>query len=519
MKGRIAGVNLLLSVGSLMFLSLITSAFAVDSSVKPVGIFTLKKLKRTDTWFKAKIEPGATANLAFDHKGKIVDILPIGSEFDAHIIDTKGRIVQRGTYLAKQDTRQFEDQIEIDKAKIRAAQAAIDETEAEYLRCTKLFANNGAISKKAFQEAKRQYEVDIADMLTAKAQLKLDEYNLKSCYLYAPFSGEVVEHLHAVGTSVDKDKDILAVQRLKLVKLSLKLNADLTRALDPTVKFLVYPRGVEKAVGVYVNESYVKTDEVTLLLNNYKVPTEPLTEQETKLPKVSKVLFVYTRPCPKLNNELLKDMNIEKYDKTSVLWAPINSIKSDNKGYFVWRAIGEKIFNPGQPIAKQFKIEKVRVEPLNMRVDHMVGEFCLLKKYGKLKPYDVVLTDTPDNLKNGDTVLYQTMKWVFRPGEEVYVQIPELYINKGFFFLKSAIMTDSEGGKYVFKYDNGTAKRASVKIADDFGYYCAIEGKGIKEGDKLIVAPKCNAVENGDKVVPVIQHANAPFLTTTDEED
>jgi hypothetical protein len=464
-----------------------------------VTTYKLTKPQKIQSWFTATVSPSRISVFSFIHLGVVNYLKPIGSSFKARIIDTEGNIIQKGNLLTSQEPAQFEYQVKIDLAKVRAANADVHETRSEFIRSKKLYQKD-AVSKKIYEQAIKKYQESLANLSSAEEQLKIDKYMLESCFVYAPFNGEVTEHQACIGAVKDKGKFVITVQELDHVKLTVELNQNITRALDPTHRIAVYPMSSQNPVGVFLTPENIKTHSIEFIITNFKTPTEQPDKNEEKLPKVNELLYVSQQI---INN-------------TPTLCIPAKCINKDKNGSFVWKAKGEKAFTPAKAISHTFEIEKIPVTLTGTMVQMPFGTYSLVKPSQDLSEHDVLIVNAPDGLKSGETILFQTLKWAFRPEEEVSIQIPALNVDKGYYFFSPAIYIDKKGQNYVYKYIKGTAQKVNVEVLKNTGYYSIIDSNELKTGDNLIMPINEEKIQDGTKVVSLenYQFEVAPIFTT-----
>ena len=103
---------------------------------------------------------------------------------------------------------------------------------------------------------------------------------------------------------------------------------------------------------------------------------------------------------------------------------PESALIKDGKRYYVMKAQNRKFLEPGKGLDPTFKVEKIEVVPGNLR--RLQAGFTyvrLLKDSGSLEKEDVILTDHPKGLKNGDYVNFLPARYIFMPNELVKVNI------------------------------------------------------------------------------------------------
>ena len=152
----------------------------------------------------------------------------------------------------------------------------------------------------------------------------------------------------------------------------------------------------------------------------------PLTEKEKGIPVIHKILYTIHAYISK---ELF--MHGEIINTNTPLAVPETAIKKDKKGFFVWQAADQEVFEKAHPPRKHFILKKIYVKPGNIyrHVNFIPGlnsNYRSLEESGTLQPTDIVAIDVPEGIKDGTEVIYQQLRWRFTPGEKVIVTISEI---------------------------------------------------------------------------------------------
>ncbi len=176
--------------------------------VRPVKVFTLGQAAGG----RNMELPGETraikqAVLAFEVSGRISELLV-----------KEGDVVKDGQVLARLDPRDL-------KAKLDAAIARRDAAKPKMERADILSRQN-AVSKQSFEEAKREYEVAVADL--AQAQKALDDTQLK-----ADFDGVVAKVFLKRFENVAAKQEVLVLQDTSEIEVAVNVPESLVAPSRP----------------------------------------------------------------------------------------------------------------------------------------------------------------------------------------------------------------------------------------------------------------------------------------------
>jgi RND family efflux transporter MFP subunit len=199
---------LLLPLGALLLASCSKEEPAKEI-IRPVKAMQVGDVSNID---KAKLTGKAKAteeiNIAFEVSGRIVE-LPVDV----------GTVVKQGQELARLDSRDYQNAVDV-------AQAETDRAEAQRDRIKKAFESN-AVSAQDMTNAEAQARADAAALGIAKKQLE-------DTVIKAPFAGRIAAKY------VDNYQNILAKQKvLRLIDVSkVEMIVDVPESLIPNVPFV-----------------------------------------------------------------------------------------------------------------------------------------------------------------------------------------------------------------------------------------------------------------------------------------
>jgi hypothetical protein len=174
-----------------------------------------------------------------------------------------------------------------------------------------------------------------------------------------------------------------------------------------------------------------------------------------------------------------------------LLAIPARAVHKDDKGEYVWKAIGQAAMDKNKGIDSEFTVEKIYIKTGKLKREFNYGANVALtvvdlEDTGSLKVDDVLVLYGDKGIQSKDKVVYCKIEWLFLPGETVKVEIPDL-MKPGFYVPSNCIIHESEGFNFVYAVENGKARLVKVKLTGIADKTYSIEGSGIKEGTQLIV--------------------------------
>ncbi|HBM15862.1 MAG TPA: hypothetical protein DD381_05920 [Lentisphaeria bacterium] len=470
---------------TLLFPALIYSA---ESTVK---VITLTKTEAPELEFAGIIKSLQSSDIKFNTwekwYGRVADTKAKGTPVMSQITDKNGNVVNPGSKVAQIEDNVFKFDLKEKQAGLEQSTANLLNAEAQYKRYKDLVDKNAA--------SKETYDKIYSDYLTAKAAFSAAEgavlnaeNNVKLCSCTTTYPG-IIDKVYALpGDWSDIDYSIVRVKMTTPIGVDINMSRTLSNMVWRKDPIKVFPLDSDEAVGVLNDHDYITKKGISVTLDNYIVPVN-IVDNKSNLPVINdydgSILYV-SRFCLPLKNQ-------------GVLGVPVDSLKKDDKGYFVWTAVGQKVFQPDSIIADKFKVKKVYITPgeLKTYIPGICKYYIDLKNPASLQEYDVVLGEKiPDNLKNEDTVIYQRWKYLFNSGDVVRVEIPALS-KPGFYVPASAVISKTTDKHYVYIVKNDKAEKVYVKISGGDNEYYRIEADALKDGVKLIADPLKNCITEG----------------------
>ena len=148
--------------------------------------------------FPAEISPTQKTVLAFKYAGKIKSI-----NFES------GDFVKKGQVIATMDDKDYKVNLEAFSKKYEAANAVVQNAEAQFYRAEKLY-KGGAMPKKDYDNALMQKNVAISTFKEASAGLENARNTLNDTKIIAPYDGYIDKKIVEVGTVVPEGGPVIS---------------------------------------------------------------------------------------------------------------------------------------------------------------------------------------------------------------------------------------------------------------------------------------------------------------------
>ena len=318
-----------------------------------------------------------------------------------------GVFVKEGTKLVHADTTYIDVNVKICEEKLKAQELILKYTKRDMDRQHKLEETKSVSeqtreqSEIAYYNAQIQYEIASQNLQNAK-------WDKIFADITAPYDCFIDKVYTKPGTISDIDYPILKIIRVSPLYIHVKMDRELAKKIyNQQVGVSVYPMDSDKAVGIFnekvlITEEGIKMPVYNYLLNNFK----------EGIPVVHQVSYVasYQACDPDLKT---KDLGILEH-----------SIYKDEKGSYVWKAVGQTGMVPGKVIAREFPAEKIYVELTGQKREGFDGKLLQVKS-DKLESRDVLLENVPKDLQSGTKVQYARRATLFWPGDTVKVIVHE----------------------------------------------------------------------------------------------
>ena len=460
----------------------------------PVNVTTVKKLIPVDVYFTGKVESIESTILGFGlDRGVVAETKKVGDIVVGSVYNSDGSIAKKGTVVASL----------VNDRQRAAYQSALLEYQNAKNTCDRDSKMRKSISKKDFEEHQIEYLKAKTNVLSAKADLDSTE-------IIAPYTGVVTAVKQgAPGKPIDH---VAAVTRMNPMLVKIPFTSEIVDLVSKNNLVLVYPDSNSEAVPAWIETG----DQYTIFAyvhNGLCSVNALLTPEQQKMPKVYMmfpVMHFY-------NEEFLTHIDVDA-EKGSILSnltdldrkllaVPTRAVHKDDKGEYVWRAIGQVAMDKNKGIDSVFTVEKVYIKTGKLRREFNYGANVALaivdlEDAGKLKAGNILVLYGDKNIQSEDKVVCCNAEWQFLPGETVKVEIPVL-TQPGFYVPSNCIVHESEGFNFVYAVENGKAKLIRVKLTGRADETYSIEGPGIKEGIQLVVFDNKKQVADMHDTCPI----------------
>ena len=337
-------------------------------------------------------------------KGEVTWVIKPGCFVRGPIYDSEGNVIKKGKLLAKTNDSFYKYDVLAAEGTLLGAKGTLKDAELEYARAERLAAKN-AIPKKDKEKAEADLYKAQGSFKEAKANLEFAKFVVSLCTLRAPFDGYVQEVFTRRGGWSNIDYPALKLVRLSPLFVDVKMDRKLGREIESGEKTVsIVSDTTGEVVGAFSPFIVFTDDGVRIPISN-----------KILLPKRSDVPIVYELTC------------VSNFDfahpESKQLGVPLEAIFKDKDGSFVWQAVGQKFMQPNKAVAREFKVKKVYVTLTGKYREGISEKVELLKDYGALEEFDVLLGESPEGLKDGSEVGFTRIQTQFWPGDKVKVTV------------------------------------------------------------------------------------------------
>lgn len=345
--------------------------------------------------FQGTATPLITCNLLSgfndNWRGMITSTAYPGDIFRGPYKNINGKIIDQGTTLFTID--KVGRQIMVDQY-IALLQIAKE----NYERDLKLIKTN-AVSE-------QQLATDKAAYYASTAQVKQQKYLLNLCEIHAPFDG-IVNSINNVGW-LSGEPPVMNISQLVPMGIAVAMDRSLANKITPSTPITIYPDPSvsTEPFGIARGWSMLTPTGITFMVTNYQSIKNVVIDGKT-LPVVT-----FAHPVLPFNLSQKKTLS-----------ANADSIFKDDKGAYVWLAVGQSDMTP-KGFDKVFPIKKIYIELTGETIcDQISSQYVAIKNTDELKLYDTLIGNPPQGAKDGDMVSFQDERYVFMPGDKVRVVI------------------------------------------------------------------------------------------------
>ncbi|HJO95161.1 MAG TPA: hypothetical protein QF753_17325 [Victivallales bacterium] len=333
-----------------------------------------------------------------------------GSIITGTVYNSDGKIIIPGTILIDGKSKTWEPYVQADIIQLAAAKKIKNLSYDDYKR-DKWLSQKAAISKQQFINAKSNLEAAIGNYENDITNLEEGKISVSLLTTRAVFEGMVTSITQASGSDVN-GAPVVSVIQLNPIGIKIDMPVKEQIKITHSTPIKVYLKGMNKPLGTSHVYSLMTTKGILLCTFNYPVLKKNTVLKESETP----VLREW---------QALVRFNINSGSE-NILSIPLNAIKKDNKGTYVWKAKGQKVMQTDKGIDYTFPIQKIYIQPGNMiRYQSGFSKVVSLESKGNLELYDLVLNNPPPDLKDGETVIYPQQAYLMMPGDELRVVIGE----------------------------------------------------------------------------------------------
>lgn len=506
---------------------------AGNPAPRPVTVVELSRQSpRAPLRMTGMVRSWKEEELAFEVSGRLVHTVEPGVVVEGPVPSSDGSETSRhGTLLARLDDERYVQKLDAAQARLEAtqsqhkaavadlekilpaelksAQNRLEQARKDYERVLAV-AEKGAVTESQVDQAQtklrtaqdrvdqiqgqidaRRSEVRGLEAQVTERRVAVDQAqtDLNSCILYAPFRGQVAE-VHAIqGAFVEAGRPVVTLVMMDPLKVGIDVSAETDRHVHYGDQVTVsLPEDAESPGGEVTRwgtvfqkattaDPQTRTFEVTVLVRNQRieVPQRP----DVDLPRVHE--FRVLRPL--------------EAGRATPLFIEKQSLYRDEKGHFTWRFTDLKrtdLAGESEPVQK---LERVDVQ-LGKRRMSLPGGFIFyeLAETDGLSTDDLLACNVPEGFESGASVLVTRLRWRFRPGDLVEVDLQRPGPGTGLYAPMQAVIAES-ARHHVFVVDgDGIARRVPVELRGQAGNLWNIaplereDSELLKSGAQVVLA-------------------------------
>ena len=338
-----------------------------------------------------------------DYRGIITYTAPQGAIFWGPVYDEQGKVKKKGDVLVRLKADYRKATLKAKKAALMEAEANLLEKEENFKRYNKLVKTK-AVSVESDQQTREQYYDALAALEECRADLVEVNTLLDLCTYHAQFTGIVNKVIHPAGLC--PELDVIQVSQLFPMGIDIELPREIVNKITASTPVSVYSQFSDEPIGIAHGYSVLTDTGVRFTVDNF-----PIEYTDKGMRNVHKAHTVVD----------IQYFGLKNNNKLSI---EIDALKKDDKGYYVWKAVGQKNLIAGKGIDHVFKVEKVSVKP-GVDAEKLEPGIRLVSLIdpGSLKENDIVISDIPDDFKDGSEVYFTRERFFFMPGDPVKVVI------------------------------------------------------------------------------------------------
>lgn len=478
-----------------------------------VNTVDLKVITPRNAFSKGEVLPAETKRVYFNKSGTLSYIVGRGDYIFRSLFNSDGSIEENGTVFATIDEVQV-------KAKVEASKKRKEIAEKSYQYMHKMTQANQTLAEKQvitpFELEQSEISL-LSDLLQYETNSReMDEIvsRYKDGNLYSPVSG-IVKNVYAFpGENVNIGSRALNVMVMDPVTIKIKCWNAFLNIYNKEVEAYVYSANSPIPIKAPLDVKEADKTYAYVILKNEPIIASLLSTGQQKLPKV----FALYPVKDLLNLKIERFYLPEKENSKEVLAVPVESIRADEKGFYVFKAIDKNIKGLRTALPLEVRIKKTYIEPLDafaniyFSVD-ISTKVQAFKPNPDLNANDIVIGASEPGLKDGEVVIRCPLKWNFYPGQIVKVEIPEL-TPKAIYLPKTCVINSGTNENQIYIVENDILRLKAVDVIGTFADYVAIQGAGISTGKRAVMIDQpdlFNFLYDGRKV-KILNSSEAPLF-------
>lgn len=421
--------------------------------------------------FTGTIQYAKTAIISFESKGRLDFVASEGQYVQCSVFNKEGDLVKQGDLLARQDVSIPTSDLGIAQAELERAKAVLKEKTLTLERDAKLNRRE-AVSARQFQETQMLYDTALIDKRKAELAVERARQVLDACSIWAPFNAVIEEVYRSEGAAVDVGNPVMKLSMIDPVKLQLKRTQELIEQLPQTTQILVYPRDSGKPVPAWFVGQNLSAENLVCYVANPRITDEFRTPDGKTIPTFDFLTAV---------------LSIPEKAALAPLWVPENVVRKDAKGAYVWRLTGIPDSTIGKLIPSITRLEKVRVEPLDLYIQYgnMIRQGLKSKQ---LKAGDILAADVSETIPDRALAAYSRKHHRFQIGETVRVVFFTGNSEHVFHVPPRVLHTEADGkGQYVLVKREKEPEKIPVSVLRRVDAYLQIYSSKLMPGQELLL--------------------------------
>ena len=360
--------------------------------------------------FTGKVKPMITSTIQYGtndtYRGFVVYAARQGQILHGPTYNLKGDVIQHGDILVSLDKDYNTSLMEQAKADLAIKKAALAFQKIEYDRYKKL-AKTEAVSQELYQNYVSTYFQALSEYNQSEEALKTREIELDLCDYRVEYDCIVDKTLMPFGLCAG-ELAVEIISQLDPMGVAIKMDRATARKITPQTAIAVYPMLSDKPVAP-LHYMTVLTDEgITLRVRNFAVLPDNLEDGKIPIVQCYDAITLYSNK------------------KTNGIAVPKTSVQKDEKGFYVWKGIGENSNQVDKGINPIFPVKKVYLEygNINRYCANFISYMEVIPQKGEqINVGDLIVLDPPKGLQDNEKVCFYKEVYQFMPGDNVKVEI------------------------------------------------------------------------------------------------